>query len=94
MVLKRKVDNQLAHGHSLNYYDKKSRQELDFVYPLRGKIQIIEVKSGKDYHRHASLDAAIQQYESLISIPIVLIPSNTECSPEIRYQPLYMAMFL
>ncbi len=83
-----------AHGHSLNYYDKKSRQELDFVYPLRGKVQIIEVKSGKDYHRHASLDAAIQQYESLISIPIVLIPSNTECSPEIRYQPLYMAMFL
>ena len=35
------------HGVSLNYYDRKSKHELDFVFPENNKISIIEVKSGK-----------------------------------------------
>ena len=93
------VENQVAgvlasKGIPLHYYDRKSRQELDFVYPENGKINIIEVKSGNDYRRHASLDAAIQNFSERIGRSIVLGPCNVEHSDNITYLPLYMAMFL
>ena len=81
------------HNIPLNYYDKKSRQELDFIYPQGSKINIIEVKSGKDYKKHASLDAAINTYNT-INEAIVLCTSNVEHSDGILYLPLYMTMFL
>lgn len=81
------------HNIPLNYYDKKSRQELDFIYPQGSKINIIEVKSGNDYKKHASLDAAINTYNT-INEAIVLCTSNVEHSDGILYLPLYMTMFL
>lgn len=83
-----------AHGHELHYYDKKSRNELDFVVPFKGKIQIVEVKSGKNYASHNSLDSAAEAFESLISEPIVLCPANVSRGSNCIYLPLYMAMFL
>lgn len=82
-------------GRSLNYYDRKSRNELDFVYPDAGKIAVIEVKSGKDYKKHASLDSALQLYSSKIGRAMVLGKMNVEQAPSgITYLPLYMTMFL
>jgi len=49
-----------AKGFSLHYYDKNSKQELDFIIEEQNKITIIEVKSGEKYKKHASLDAAIR----------------------------------
>lgn len=77
----------------LHYYDKKSRQELDFVFPENGKISIIEVKSGDDYKRHASLDAAIREHNSEIERAIVLCKGNV-AKDDVLYLPQYMAMFL
>lgn len=93
------VENQIAcvltsKGITLHYYDKKSRQELDFIYPENGKINIIEVKSGKDYHRHASLDTAIENYKDRIGISLVFAPCNVEQSENYTYLPLYMSMFI
>ena len=48
------------HGHTLHYYDRKSRQELDFLLAENNKVTIIEVKSGDYYKRHASVDTALQ----------------------------------
>lgn len=78
----------------LHYYDKKSRKELDFVYSDNGKINIIEVKSGKDYHRHASLDATRESFGNKIGSSIVFGPCNIEHSDNTTYLPLYMAMFI
>ncbi len=81
-------------GVTLHYYDRKSRQELDFIIADNGKIDIIEVKSGNDYRRHASLDTAIRSYADRIGRSIVLGPCNVEHRDGITYLPLYMTMFL
>lgn len=83
-----------ANGHSLHYYDKKSKQELDFIIEEENKITIIEVKSGADYQKHASLNAAISQYSNVINRAIVLSPYNVEHKDGILYLPLYMAQYL
>ena len=89
------VASQLASkDFSLHYYDKKSKQELDFVFEHKGKIQIVEVKSGNDYKRHTSLDAAISQYDNTINRSIVLCKGNLEVTEKVLYLPLYMTMFL
>ena len=82
------------HGISLNYYDKKSKQELDFVFLDRNKISIIEVKSGNNYKKHASLNAALESFSDSINRAIVLSKFNVERSEEVIYYPLYMTMFL
>ena len=81
-------------GISLNYYDKKSRQELDFIYPERNRISVIEVKSGDNYRKHASLDAIIGSFPDRIGRAMVFSRFNVDKSDRIIYYPLYMAMFL
>ena len=84
----------VGHGHSLNYYDHKSRYELDFLLPEDGRISIVEVKSGKDYKRHSSLDIVGRLFSEKIGRKIVLCPANIERTGDIVYLPVYMAMFL
>jgi len=84
----------IKRGKSIYYYDKKSKQELDFVFLDNNKISIIEVKSGKDYKRHASLDAAIAIKNNNIGRPMVFSRFNVEKDNGIIYFPLYMTMFL
>jgi predicted AAA+ superfamily ATPase len=80
----------------LHYYDKKSRKELDFVFKDKNAISIIEVKSGKEYKRHASLDAAESDHDQAkINRRIVFSKYNIEIGESgILYLPLYMAMFM
>lgn len=81
-------------GIGLNYYDRKSKQELDFIFLDRNRISIIEVKSGDNYQRHASLDAAIDAYGDRIGRALVLSKFNVKRTDDIIYYPLYMTMFL
>ena len=81
------------HGYPLHYYDKKSRQELDFVFESSTGIKIIEVKSGKNYKTHASINTAISECD-LISSAVVLSQGNVERGESVIYMPLYMAMFM
>lgn len=78
----------------IKYFDQKSKHELDFVLPAEEGIQIVEVKSGSNFRRHASLDYALAHSHSIISEAIVLCNSNVMLANGIRYLPLYMAMFL
>lgn len=84
----------VSHGHKLNYYDHKSKYELDFLLPEDGLITIVEVKSGKDYKHHSSLDIVGRLYGERIRRRIVLCPGNIEQDGDILYLPIYMAMFL
>lgn len=81
-------------GIPLHYYDKKSRQELDFIIEENNQITIIEVKSGSDYKRHASLDAAIKANPEKTERSIVFSPYNIESQNDVLYLPLYMSQFL
>lgn len=76
---------------SLHYYDRKSKLELDFVIPDGDGISIIEVKSGEDYKKHASLNNARVSNASMINRCIVLSKFNVEVGDGIIYLPLYMA---
>ena len=83
-----------ANGIPLHYYDRKSKQELDFIIEEGNAISIIEVKSGDDFTRHASLDAAIKLHSEKIGRSIVFCKSNVFEKGGVLYLPLYMAMLL
>lgn len=76
-------------GYTLHYYDHKSRQELDFLIAKDNKIDILEVKSGNDYKRHASLDTALQKQELPLGESIVFCKFPMEKEGSILYIPLY-----
>ena len=84
----------IQNGLKLHYYDKKSRQELNFIYPDKNKIAIIEVKSGNTYKKHISLTHASNNYGDNIGRKIVLCRGNIEKVNDIIYMPLYMSMFI
>ena len=88
------ADQLIQNGLKLHYYDKKSRQELDFIYPDKNKISVIEVKSGSTYKRHISLTHASNNYSDCIGRKIVLCRGNIEKVNDIVYMPLYMSMFI
>lgn len=89
------VAGELAkHGVSLNYYDRKSKHELDFVFPENDKITILEVKSGKDYKKHVSLDMAQSLFSEKINRRIVMSCNNLEVEDGVLYLPFYMSMFI
>ena len=83
-----------ANDVALHYYDKKSKLELDFVIPDENGITIIEVKSGAEYKRHASLNNAIASNAMKIDRSIVLSANNVEGDNGIIYLPLYMASLI
>lgn len=82
------------HGISLNYYDRKSKRELDFIFPEGNRISIIEVKSGKDYKKHSSLDMAQNLFAEKINRRIVISGNNMETENGVLYLPFYMSMFI
>lgn len=83
-----------AQGKMLHYYDRNSRQELDFIIEEQNKITILEVKSGEKFRRHASLDTALREHGDDIHRAIVLCCGNVSRKDDILYLPLYMTMFL
>lgn len=86
-----------AHGHSLFYYDNKQKGEVDFLVDDYDSLSVlpIEVKSGKDYSTHRSLDRFIANSDYKIKFALVLSnegASNSEHNT--TYLPIYYIMFL
>lgn len=86
-----------AHGHSLFYYDNKQKGEVDFLVDDYDSLSVlpIEVKSGKDYSTHRSLDRFIANSDYKIKHALVLSnegASNMEHNT--TYLPIYYIMFL
>ena len=82
------------HGHKLHYYDRKSRQELDFMLAEDNKVVIIEVKPGDTYKRHGSVDTALSEQSENIGKVMVMNKFNYEKTEKILYVPLYMTAFI
>ena len=81
-------------GISLHYYDRQSKQELDFIYKWESGIAVLEVKSGEEFKDHKSLDAILRNSPDKVSRAMVFCRENLFVEDKITYYPLYMAMFL
>lgn len=84
----------VAHGLSPYYYNNKKRGELDFVIEFNGEVLPIEVKSGKNYKSHSSLDKVLNCESYRFSQAIVFNNYNLHTDGSIVYAPVYMVMFL
>lgn len=84
----------VAHGLAPYYYNNKRRGEVDFVVARGEEIVPLEVKSGKDYHKHAALINLLADHPDADYFPIVLCNGNFETVGKITYAPVYMIMFI
>lgn len=83
-----------AHGFDLYYFNSKKQGELDFVIEKNGAVLPIEVKSGKDYHRHNALTNVMSDQSYQIPEAIVFSNENFRQCDKVMYLPIYMAMFI
>lgn len=84
----------VAQGLHPYYYMAKKRGEVDFIIEgERGPLPI-EVKSGRTYRQHSSLDALMASSEYAINRGLVLSRSNVMREGNISYLPLYAAGFI
>jgi len=88
------ADLLVKRGHKLYYYDVKGRLEIDFLITRDFKVLPIEVKGGKDFRNHNSLDRLLENPVFSIDEGIVLCRGNVEQDGKVFYLPLYMVMFL
>lgn len=82
-----------SNGFYLNYFDSKKYGELDFVVQNGMKIDLIEIKSGKDYKKHIALNKILSVPEWKFNNAYVFCKGNIEVCNGINYVPLYMLMF-
>lgn len=84
-----------AHGFDqLFYFNSKRQGELDFVIEHKDSVIPLEIKSGKDYHRHNALSNVLSTDEYQINEAIVFCTNNVSVDGKITYLPVYMTMFL
>ena len=83
-----------AHGFELYYFNSRRHGELDFLIERHGDILPIEIKSGKDYTRHAALTSVMENSNYAIPEAYVFQNDNVKTVGKITYYPIYMLMFL
>lgn len=82
-----------ANGYSLHYYDAKKYGELDFVIQEGSSIDLVEVKSGQDYRKHAALDKIRNVEQWSYRQAVVYCKDNVMVEDGVLYLPWYMMMF-
>lgn len=83
-----------AHGFDLYYFNSKKQGELDFIVEWKGEILPIEIKSGKDYTKHAALTNIMSNENYKIKEAFVFQNDNVSINKNIIYYPIYMLMFI
>lgn len=83
-----------AHGFDLYYFNSKKQGELDFLIELGGEVVPLEMKSGKDYTKHAALSSVLGNEDYHISKAYVFHNGNISRKGKILYVPVYMLMFV
>ena len=83
-----------AHGFDLYYFNSRKQGELDFLVEMGGNILPIEIKSGKDYMKHAALSTVMANEDYAIPAAYVFQNDNVSVSGKIVYFPIYMLMFV
>ncbi len=83
-----------SHGYPLYFYNSKKFGELDFLIEAGGQILPIEIKSGKEYYRHAAMNNVLGNDTYSIPEGYVFCSGNVACNGKVTYYPIYMLMFL
>ncbi len=83
-----------AHGFDLFYFNSKKQGELDFIVEKGGEVFPIEIKSGKDYTKHAALNHVLENEKYQISKAYVFHNGNVSRKGKVVYYPAYMLMFV
>lgn len=83
-----------AHGFELYYFNSKKQGDLDFLVEQHSEVLPIEIKSGKDYTKHAALNAVLANDAYEISGAFVFHNGNISTADKVTYYPIYMLMFL
>lgn len=83
-----------AHGFDLYYFNSKKQGELDFLIERNGHVLPIEIKSGKDYTKHAALSNVLANEDYDIPEAYVFQNDNVSQTGKITYHPIYMLMFV
>ena len=83
-----------AHGFDLYYFNSKKQGELDFIVEQNGNVLPIEIKSGKDYTKHAALSNVMTNEDYDIKQAYVFHNGNVSTKGKITYYPIYMLMFV
>ncbi len=83
-----------SNGFALYYFDARKYGEVDFVIQNGLKIDLIEIKSGKDYKKHSALDNVLSVGEWKFHNAYVFCRDNIQADDNITYLPWYMIMFL
>lgn len=82
-----------CHGFALHYFDTKKYGELDFVIQDGTKIDLVEIKSGKNYKKHAALNRIRSVEDWKTERRLVYCKGNLEQQAGVEYLPWYMVMF-
>lgn len=88
------VQQLMANGLEPYFCKKKNIGELDVLVEMDGKVVPIEVKSGKAYKTHKSLDNFMKISDYHIEKAYVLSVANTEQEGAVVYLPIYMCYLL
>ena len=83
-----------ANGLEPYFCKKKHIGELDVLVEMDGKVVPIEVKSGKAYKAHKSLDNFMKISDYHIEKAYVLSVANMEQEGSVVYLPIYMCYLL
>ena len=83
-----------ANGLEPYFCKKKNIGELDVLVEMDGKVVPIEVKSGKAYKAHKSLDNFLKISDYHIEKAYVLSVANMEQEGSVVYLPIYMCYLL
>ena len=89
-----------ARERSLYFYsrydldDGNNRMEIDFLIRRGDRICPVEVKSGKNYRRHASLDKFTAKFRDRLGASILLYTKDVAEINGVLHLPLYMAQLL
>ena len=81
-------------GFDLYYFNSKKQGELDFLIERNGHVLPIEIKSGKDYTKHAALSNVLANEDYDIPEAYVFQNDNVSQTGKITYYPIYMLMFV
>lgn len=83
-----------AHGFDLFYYNSKKNGEVDFLIEQNAGVVPLEIKSGKDYQRHAALTNLLSNKEYDIKEGLVFAHCNIRTEQKTTYLPVYMIAFI
>lgn len=83
-----------AHGFDLYYFNSRKQGEIDFLVERDGNVLPVEIKSGKDYTKHAALSNVMANEAYAIPEAFVFHNGNVSVSDKVTYYPIYMLMFL